>query len=366
MGDAKYKAVAAALRSDIMRRDLMEGDKIGTEFELMSQFGVSRQTIRHAIELLINEGYLNSRRGSGTFVAARVRAPSTKPGDIAVICSYMTEYIFPSIIRGIDNVLSENGYSIILKATNNRVDMERAILTALIDSPPQGIIIEGSKTVLPNPNMEYFKRLETMGIPIVFIHAKYPQLDNFVEVAADDYRGGYDAVKYLYSKGHTNISGIFKSTDLQSLRRYAGFMNGVLELGIPFRDQRIIWFQDNEQLQTILESTDFWRNFADNIGDCTASVCYNDQVACMLMAKLAQMGYPVPDSGALIGFDDSVYSSLVNPGLTTFAHPKERLGRLAAEKIINMIHGIHEESAILPWTLVERGSVKDINKEDAV
>lgn len=52
------------------------GDKLPNEFELASQFGVGRSTIREAVKLLISRGVLEVRRGSGTYVI------STTPTDL--------------------------------------------------------------------------------------------------------------------------------------------------------------------------------------------------------------------------------------------------------------------------------------------
>lgn len=64
-----YRRVAAALREEIGDR-LHPGDTVATESELECRFGVSRATIRRAIDLLVQEGRLVRRQGSGTYVTA--------------------------------------------------------------------------------------------------------------------------------------------------------------------------------------------------------------------------------------------------------------------------------------------------------
>ena len=70
-GEPLYRQVAAALRAEIEAR-LQPGQTIATESELERRFGVSRITVRKAIELLAQEGLLVRRQGSGTFVARRL------------------------------------------------------------------------------------------------------------------------------------------------------------------------------------------------------------------------------------------------------------------------------------------------------
>lgn len=67
-GGVKYRAVAAQLRARIASGDLAPGDRLEGDRALAEQLGVSRLTVRQAIELLRTEGLLISHQGMGTFV----------------------------------------------------------------------------------------------------------------------------------------------------------------------------------------------------------------------------------------------------------------------------------------------------------
>lgn len=66
------------------------GDRIPTETELMEEFGVSRITVRRAIAALETEGYLQARRGSGTYVSDR---PDALRHDIDVSLPWRDQLI---------------------------------------------------------------------------------------------------------------------------------------------------------------------------------------------------------------------------------------------------------------------------------
>src|SRR6056297_4118287 len=66
-----WRAIAAALRSDLSDGRYRPGDKLPTEAALAERFGVNRHTVRHAISTLVADGLVRTRRGSGAFVAAR-------------------------------------------------------------------------------------------------------------------------------------------------------------------------------------------------------------------------------------------------------------------------------------------------------
>lgn len=180
MANAKYKSIAALLQEQIRRGSIKEGEKLSTEMALMQQYDVSRQTVRHALQLLEQEGYVTSVQGSGTYVGSNIKRKSKNTSrQVAVILSTLSDYIFPSIIQGIESTLAEYDYTLTLKATNYRHDTERQILESLLESPPAGIILEGNKTALPCPNISLYKSFEECGVPIVFMHATYREPGKF-------------------------------------------------------------------------------------------------------------------------------------------------------------------------------------------
>lgn len=77
---------------------------------------MSRHTVRKALAILGHEGYIYAVHGKGTFCSEMGRHTKTSR-NIAVVTTYLSDYIFPSVIQGIDQVMTENGYSIILKNT---------------------------------------------------------------------------------------------------------------------------------------------------------------------------------------------------------------------------------------------------------
>lgn len=65
-----WRAIADALRSDLVEGRYGAGDKLPTEAALADRFGVNRHTVRHGISALVEEGLVRTRRGAGAFVAA--------------------------------------------------------------------------------------------------------------------------------------------------------------------------------------------------------------------------------------------------------------------------------------------------------
>ena len=332
---AKYVNVIEWITKKIDNGELIPGSKIPSENELSEEFNLSRQTIRHAIAQMVEDGILESRRGSGTYVVD-LRAEEGERNVVAVVTTYVDDYIFPSTIRGIESNLSEKGYSMQLSFTNNTVTRERQILEDLLQrNDIAGIIMEPVKSALPNPNMELYTQLREKNVKILFINTFYPELD-IPHVSLNDVECAYRAVTALIEAGHRNIGCILKLDDGQGRERYRGYLKAVMEAGLPFAYEHVNWI-DTIDIRNGKESL---AGMKDRLKDCTAVFCYNDQVAGMLIEMLSDIGVKVPEDMSVIGMDDSDMSRLGVGGVTisSIPHPKEKLGEKAATNMIRMIH----------------------------
>ena len=71
--------------------------------------------------------------------------------------------------------------------------------------------------------------------------------------------------------------------------------------------------------------------------DCSAVLCYNDQVAFQVVEMATERGIRVPEDLSVVGIDDAYLASVSKVPLTSFPHPKEKLGRKTAENLLKMI-----------------------------
>lgn len=331
--EPKYIALVNWIKEKISTRELHPGDKLYSENELSDMFGLSRQTVRHAIGILEAEGLVERIRGSGTYIGRRRGTVRKKTMNIAVISTYVDGYIFPPTLQGIVQTLSAKGYMTQIAFTNNRVDNERRILEGILEKDNvDGVIVEATKSALPNPNLEYYRELQKRQIAILFFNCVYPELKAPI-VALDDVNVAKDAVEYLFSQGHRKIGGIFKADDGQGKLRYAGYTEALLEAGLGVDDRKILWIdtEDQKALKNICDSV------LRRLIDCTAVFCYNDEVAYGLVELLRKEGFRVPGQLSIVSIDGSELSLLAEPQITSIPYPMEELGKKAAENIVRLI-----------------------------
>ena len=342
----KYMQLYDEMVKLIQTGKLAPGDRLPTEQELSHTFAVSRQTVRQALGKMKEAGLVSSLQGSGSFVSEKACA-MRRTCRIAVITTYISTYIFPSILRGIEDVATSNGYSILLKATNNSIAKERDILSGLSAQDVDGLIVEGTKTALPNPNLPFYRTFASSGLPLAFFNGYYPDLlasptPNIRYVVMDDRQGGYELTHELLAAGHRRIGAIFKSDDIQGVHRFSGYMQALTENDVPIRDEHILWF-NTETKHTIAGQP----GFSALLQNCTALVCYNDEIAAQVLAALQDAH--TSSVRALRSFDGMLPAPQPCADLRSLPHAREQLGALVAQKLLRMIAGAGEYNAVMPW-----------------
>lgn len=345
----KYESIAGNIRSDILSGVYAEGSSLPTEESYAAMFGVSRQTVRKALSLLVSEELITKRQGSGSSVRRIARG---KSGVIAVIATYIDDYIFPGQLRAVEEVLSANKYTAVLTATKNRVCTERSILEDLLRSPVDGILIEGTKTAMPNPNLDLYQKIFSRNIPVVFFNSYYPGLSGSVSVCADNRGGGYQLARELIGKGHRRFAGFFKSDDIQGHERYSGFISALYEEDIIIPDENVIWYTTETKSSLFDDRSDI----VSRLGEATAVVCYNDEIAFSLIKFLLACGKKVPEDIAVVSFDNSSLSDISPVPITSLSYESRNIGGIAAQKLIDVIDGKSCSSEVVPWVLAAKAS----------
>ena len=368
----KYSVVKDYIMSKVLDGTYQSNQKISSESELMEEFGVSRHTVRLAIGDLVIEGWLYREQGSGTFCADRTENASQLAGEksknIAIITTYISDYIFPSIIRGAEKHLRENGFNVSLFSTNNNHETEKNVLETILSRNFDGVIVEPTKSAIANPNINYYLNLENQNIPYIMINSFYDELDP-ISITLDDEKGGFLQTAHLMELGHKNIVGFFKTDDKQGSKRMKGYLKAHRDNYITINPNNIISYKTDEMTTKPLE--EFGKVLSlNNIEWPTAIICYNDQLAMKLLDTIRERKLKVPDDISIVGFDNSYLANISEVKLTTIQHPKSELGVAAAKLIIDLINDKkgerkkdnHDvESVIFEPTLVVRKSTKRLD-----
>ena len=271
---------------------------------------------------------------------------------IGVITTHIADYIFPDIISGIDRVISDAGYSLLISNTHNDHEKERKSLINMLDTKVAGLIIEPTQSALSNPNMDLYQEIKDDQIPTLFINAKYPALD-FPGVTTDDKAAEERMLEYLFKLGHQSVLGVFQVDDIQGVNRMNGFVQAYQRHPEFSYRSNLIMYQSGDDFDRVMKRI---KTYLEQDERPTAIACYNDRLAIQVMDYLRSNDYRVPEDVSIVGFDDYLMSQYMSPALTTLNHEKERMGEDAGRMLIKLLN--HEEVADINYepALVKRQS----------
>lgn len=356
----KYKQLKEEIMSWFHTGRLKPDDLMPSENEIAAQFGLSRQTVRQTLGELEKEGLLYRKQGKGTFVSAPKARPVRDTPTIGMVTTYISDYIFPHIVRGAEAVLRERGYGLLLSSTDNDKKKEKEGLRSMLGHSLSGLIIEPTKSAQGNPNLNEYMTLQYHGIPFVMINERYPELDCPC-LKVDDEEGGFLAAEHLIKLGHRRIAGFFKTDDLQGANRMKGFIRAHRHYEVPMIPDAVAYYSSEEK-QTKPHAAALALLKAEERP--TAFVCYNDELALALMGTARAAGIRVPEDLSIVGFDDSTLASAADTKLTTLTHPKTEMGAQAAELLLDLIAGKPGETGadiVYKPELILRESTRAIN-----
>ena len=246
------------------------------------------------------------------------------------------------------------GYQLILSGTNPGQSYIDIAKSRTLD----GVIILGA---YPSDDEAEYKKYK---IPAVLVDCYGSGDSFFYSVRTDDRLGGYLATKYLIEQGHHRIAivtGELKAHGVNS-ERYQGYLDALCEAGLtPAHDDVF------EGLVGYDHGLEVAEELARTRRDITALFALADITAIGLINGLRAAGLRVPEDVSVIGFDDVEYAKMCYPGLTTMRQNIMEKGRQAARLMIEAVqdHSLPREERIIPMELIERGTVKRVDGNQA-
>jgi len=245
---------------------------------------------------------------------------------IGMVVPDIANPFFTSVIRGVEMIGQERGYSIILCDTNEDSQQERRQLSTLFSRRVDGVLISSS-------NYDAAKdRLTRRRFPIVFFD-RIPRGYKGDAVLTDNLSAAYRAVHYLIQLGHRRIAIITGALDRSIVAdRVDGYRKAMQEAGLPIPTPYL------QQGDFKLESGHRCGLELMRLPDPpTAVFSCNNLMTLGFMGALVELKIACPDQVSVLGFDDFDWAASFNPRLTTMAQQMFEMGRSAMEMLVQRI-----------------------------
>lgn len=252
---------------------------------------------------------------------------------IGLVISDIQNPFFTSVVRGVEDVAHENGYTLLLCNSDEDRTKEQLYLEAMISERTAGVIVSPA-----SETGGYTQAVLKAGIPVVATDRRL--LDQEVDtVVVDNLEGAYQAVCHLAKLGHTRIAFIGGPPQVTTAReRRDGYTRALTEQGIGLNQELIM--TSDLKLKGGYQSTCQVLNI-DN--PPTAIFTANSLITLGALNCIHEKKLAIPDDIAVVGFDDMPWATSLNPPLTAVAQPTYEMGRTAAELLLGRIANKNRE-----------------------
>lgn len=351
------------IRHQILSGAWPAGSRIPSEHALQATLGISRSTIRQALQAAEAEGLIESIPGKGSFVCP-APGPQNCPPLIGLIIPFFHSSFDSQILCGAESVAKTKGYRIIFCNSERQLEEEDRQLQLLIQDRVAGIILW---PVMSNSHNRLLFRLATQNLPLCLIDRSFPGLETDL-VLCDNYAGGYQATQHLLDLGHRRIAFLSRSyLNLLSIaERLRGYRQAMRDAGLEPLDPLLIDIPQEISTDYVLrvctdasgEDIAQIKHYLTPPLSFTAIFAMNDLMAITAMKAASLVGVKIPDQLSIVGFDDLEYVSHLEVPLTTIAQDPFALGQQAATLLFARIARSADppRQVVLPTRLVVRAS----------
>ncbi|MFV2020446.1 LacI family DNA-binding transcriptional regulator [Micromonospora sp. LOL_023] len=245
---------------------------------------------------------------------------------LAVVISDIGNPFFTALVRGVEDVAQQTGYSVVLCNTDEDPAKEARYLNAVLAEQVAGVIISPSG---PTTDLE---RLTTARVPVVVIDRQLhgSRIDT---VLVDNEHGAQLATEHLVESGYRRIACITGRWGVYTAcSRLNGYRRALAAAGQPYQAElvRHADFRADGGYQAM---ADLLR--LDPRPD--ALFAANNLMTVGAVECLVDQGIDVPSAVGVVGFDDLPWAHLVRPALTTVSQPTYQLGETAARLLTERI-----------------------------
>lgn len=296
--------------------------------------------LRERIEAVAAElGYVPDRAASAL--------ASAKSMNVVVLVPSLTNMVFSETLAGIDEVLTAQGYQMIMATTFYAATEELRLLRGLMAFRPDGVLLTGTDH-LP----ETKKLLHTTACPHVHMMELTKDPAAYC-VGFSQEEAGAAIARHFIERGYQKVGFIATQLDPRTLARGAGFQAAFLQAGRAAPFTIMVPRPSSIALGGVLLD-----QMLREHPDTDAIFFCNDDLALGGLFECLKRGIKVPQQLALAGFNDLPASACATPPLTSVTTPRHEIGKRAAGLLLELMAGRKPKTSQLDlgFTLNVRGT----------
>ncbi len=252
-----------------------------------------------------------------------------KSHTIGVMVHELNSNFITSVLAGIEKVITQAGYDLIIAHSSESADKEAANALNLFHKRVDGVIASLS---FDTTNLEHFQPYIDRKIPLVFFD-RVDENSGSPKVIIDNYKSGYEATQHLIDQGCKKIVMVTASLKRNVYaQRFKGYKDALFDNGIKFEENNLL-IKDLSEKCGIEAAEQIIRMKPMPDG----AFITNDFSAAVCMQALKEHGIKIPEDIAIVGFNNDAISKIVEPQLTTINYPGIDIGEIAARNLLGLI-----------------------------
>lgn len=339
----------------------LAGVSISTVSRVLNNKGGVTASSRDRVEAAIRElKYVPSP------AARRIRGASSR--TLGVILPDAKDPFFSKVLESILNAADEVALKVIVFSCHGDSRNEATQLKAAAVADLVGLLYCPSSGV----DVALVRSLFNAKLPLIIVYRR-GTMPGVPHIYIDNYKGGYLATKYLLHLGRKDIAffaGFWPSTESDhiesflplldspnrgiytALDRIAGYKHALDEAGLPFDESLLIAAPGFDYESGLVGM----QHFLSRMRSFDALICGNDAVATGAMQTLSEQHYQVPGQISIVGYDDSLFSLVTRPRLTTIRQDATQIGKGAIEMLMACMAGEQVDDRVIDVELIVRES----------
>jgi LacI family transcriptional regulator len=305
--------------------------------DVAKKAGVSVGTVSNVLNSLSTVSQENIGKVRGAikdldFKPSKIAASlsNKKTSNIGLVIPDIASPYYSDLIKGISDSIDASGYNIFLCGSNDNLEKETKIINDLLSLWIDGIII-----VPVYERSSDIDLINNIKIPTVLVNREIQGLRRDLCVF-NNFKGAYDATKYLIDNNHKKIITLAGPQHSRSFEdRFLGWKEAIQEYGL-YRDEHI--FISDYSVESGYKSME---KALSQIKEIDAVFASSDLIALGAMNAIKEKHLRIPDDISIIGFGDIYLSKYLEPALTTIKRPFYNIGKTAVSMLMENISGNH-------------------------
>ena len=249
---------------------------------------------------------------------------------VGVVLPEFVNYYFAEVMIGIQSVLLEKGYNVLVAQSNESFSREEKNINIFESNMVDGFIISIAED---SEGVSVYEQLINKGFPLVFFN-RAPENLTVPKVIVDDRKWAYNATEHLILQGCKRIAHFSGRENLSvSRNRKQGYLDALKKYKMPIDDKLII------ECGLVMEKGVIGALNLLKLPQLPDGLfVVTDPVAIGAMKTLQKHGVRIPEDIAIVSFSESPVATIIEPNLTSVQQPTYEIGVKAAELLIAQIN----------------------------